>query len=53
MQGYQKENQMQFLCSEFKETLDPQNSLYKLKAKIPRNDISYLSKVILFGVDFG
>jgi len=35
MQGYQEGNQMQFLCSGFKETLDPQNSLYKLAAKIP------------------
>ncbi len=33
MQGYQEGNQMQFLCSGFKETLDPQNSLYKLAAK--------------------
>ena len=35
MQGYQEGNQMQFLCSGFKETLNPQNSLYKLASKIP------------------
>ena len=35
MQGYQEKNQMQFLCSGFNETLNPQNVLYKLSSKIP------------------
>ncbi|HHD92707.1 MAG TPA: IS5 family transposase [Candidatus Portnoybacteria bacterium] len=39
MQGYQEKNQMQFLFSGFKETLNPQNPLYKLETKIPWQEL--------------
>jgi len=39
MQGYQEENQMQFLCNGLKEILNPRNALYQLASKIPWQEL--------------